>query len=75
MGCTAAKNMTIEPLDRNKVTELSNLQRKETRKFSITKSVSDVPPLEGEDPQAELLLEAPNVNNIQKGGQILSLLN
>lgn len=67
MGCSAAKNLTVEPLDGNKVTELSN-GTAETRKISIPRSVSDVPPLEGEDPQTEILAETATVNNIQKGG-------
>ncbi|EEZ99041.1 uncharacterized protein LOC103315035 [Tribolium castaneum] len=71
MGCSAAKNLTVEPLDGNKVTELSN-GNAETRKISIPRSVSDVPPLEGEDPQTEILAETATVNNIQKGANGLS---
>lgn len=62
MGCSAAKNLTVQPLDGNKVTELTN-GHKEPRKISIP----HVPPLESEDPQAELL-ESSTVNNIQKAG-------
>jgi hypothetical protein len=67
MGCSAAKNLTVEPIDGNKVTDLSN-GHPESRKVSIPRSVSDVPPLEGEDPQTEVL-EAATVNNLQKGGE------
>ncbi|KAJ3666648.1 hypothetical protein Zmor_002123 [Zophobas morio] len=70
MGCSAAKNLTVEPLDGNKVTELSN-GHPDTRKVSIPRSVSDVPPLEGEDPQTEVL-ETATVNNLQKGANGLS---
>ncbi|RZC35126.1 uncharacterized protein BDFB_008844 [Asbolus verrucosus] len=69
MGCSAAKNLTVEPLDNNKVTELSNGHA--DRKVSIPRSISDVPPLEGEDPQTEIL-ETTAVNNLQKGANGLS---
>lgn len=64
MGCSAAKNLTVEPLEGSK--ELTNGHY--NRKISIPKSVSDVPALEGEDPQTEIL-EAATVNNVQKGGK------
>lgn len=64
MGCSAAKNLTVEPLEGSK--ELTNGHI--DRKISIPKSVSDVPALEGEDPQTEIL-ETATVNNLQKGGK------
>lgn len=66
MGCSAAKNITVEPLNGNKVTDISSLSNGSIRKVSIPKSVPDVPPLEGEDPQTEVL-ESAMVNNLQKG--------
>ncbi|XP_019878684.1 uncharacterized protein LOC109606583 [Aethina tumida] len=71
MGCSAAKNITVEPLNGNKVTDISSLSNGSVRKVSIPKSVPDVPPLEGEDPQTEVL-ESAMVNNLQKGSNGLS---
>lgn len=63
MGCSAAKNVTVEPMENSKsTTSLTN------GKISTPRRVSDAPPLIGEDPQTELL-EAGNVNNVHKGGK------
>ncbi|XP_018574480.1 uncharacterized protein LOC108913415 [Anoplophora glabripennis] len=67
MGCSAAKNVTVESLDGNNSGELSNGNG--VRKVSVPNL--SVPPLEGEDLQAELL-ESATVNNIQKGQNGLS---
>ncbi|KAJ8931436.1 hypothetical protein NQ314_015653 [Rhamnusium bicolor] len=66
MGCSAAKNLAVEPLDGNKSSDLSNGNG--VRKVSIP---SGIPPLEGEDLQTEML-ESATVNNIQKGPSGLS---
>ncbi|CAH0552845.1 unnamed protein product [Brassicogethes aeneus] len=66
MGCSAAKNLTVEPLNGNKVHDISTGIVESLRKTSIPKSISDIPPLEGEDPQTEML-ETGTVNNFQKG--------
>ncbi|KAJ8921614.1 hypothetical protein NQ315_010523 [Exocentrus adspersus] len=67
MGCSAAKNLTVEPLDGNKSSGYSNGNG--VRKVSLP--TTGVPPLEGEDLQAELL-ESATVNNIQKASNGLS---
>ncbi|KAF2884890.1 hypothetical protein ILUMI_21261 [Ignelater luminosus] len=65
MGCSAAKNLTVEPLDGTKVTQLSN-GVEIPRKLSTPRKASDVPPLEGVDPQTEFLESASHVNNVHQ---------
>ncbi|KAJ8974122.1 hypothetical protein NQ317_000652 [Molorchus minor] len=67
MGCSAAKNLAVEPLDGNKAANISNGNG--VRKVSIP--AKNIPPLEGEDLQAELL-ESATVNNVQKAPNGLS---
>ncbi|KAK5650258.1 hypothetical protein RI129_001287 [Pyrocoelia pectoralis] len=64
MGCSAAKNMVVEPLGSTKVVHLSN-GVDVPRILSTPKKVSDLPPLEGVDPQTEYLDSGP-LNNIHK---------
>lgn len=68
MGCSAAKNVTVESLDGNKSSALSNGNG--VRKVSLPNA--NVPPLGGEDLQTEFL-ESATVNNIQKGGGLIIL--
>ncbi|KAF5286149.1 hypothetical protein FQR65_LT12907 [Abscondita terminalis] len=66
MGCSAAKNIVIEPLDNTKVTHLNGSNGVDTeRNFSTPKKVSDIPPLEGVDPQTEFL-DSGSVNNVHQ---------
>ncbi|KAB0796870.1 hypothetical protein PPYR_10931 [Photinus pyralis] len=68
MGCTAAKNMVVEPLGNTKVIHLSN-GMDASRKLSTPKKVSDLPALVGVDPQTEYLESGPlnNVHQTQNG--------
>lgn len=66
MGCSAAKNVTVEPMDNH--SKAAHMTNGTHEKLSSPRRVSDVPPLIGEEPQTELL-EAGNVNNVHKGGK------
>lgn len=68
MGCSAAKNITVESLDGKKSSASSNGNG--VRKVSLPNT--SVPPLRGEDLQAGFL-ESATVNNIQKGGRQILL--
>lgn len=70
MGCSAAKNLTVEPLDGTKVTHLSNGVEEIPRKLSTPRKASDIPPLEGVDPQTEFLENVSNVNNVHQTSKL-----
>ncbi|KAI4458657.1 hypothetical protein MML48_7g00015223 [Holotrichia oblita] len=56
MGCSAAKNLTVEHLDGSKVTELTSQNGdSEPRKVSIPRGVSDIPVIESTEPHTEVL--------------------
>lgn len=63
MGCSAAKNLAVEPLEGAK----SN-GTVENRKVSLPRKNSDVPPLTSDEPQTEML-ENTNVNNLMKSSK------
>lgn len=67
MGCSAAKNLTVEPMGGGGV-DLNGIS--ESRKVSIPRKNSDVPPLIGEEPQTEML-ENTSVNNFTKTSKFL----
>lgn len=52
MGCSAAKNLAVEPIQG---ANLNGTTNGESRKISIPRKNSDVPPLIGVEPQTELL--------------------
>ncbi|XP_044757533.1 uncharacterized protein LOC123315762 [Coccinella septempunctata] len=69
MGCSASKNVTVEHLD---AAENGEVSQKDTvdnesgeRRQSLPLSPKDIPPIESEEPPADML-ETPIVNNIQK---------
>ncbi|XP_028135697.1 uncharacterized protein LOC114330540 [Diabrotica virgifera virgifera] len=67
MGCSAAKNLTVEPLDGS----LAN-GHTEARTLPVSpKRQPNIPPLEAEDLQEELLENAA-VNNVQQGANGMS---
>lgn len=71
MGCSAAKNLTVEQLD----TANNNGAVEEPRKASVPRRVSDVPAIVGVEPQTELLdVENANVNNVQATGESENLI-
>ncbi|XP_018320922.1 uncharacterized protein LOC108734036 [Agrilus planipennis] len=65
MGCSAAKNVTIEPLNGHAVTTDSNLSRKNSKANPVITKTSSDPPLESEEPQTEVL-ENITMNNVQE---------
>lgn len=72
MGCSAAKNLTVEPLDgTNSVTAISNgtLENGGGSKRPSAIKLSDVPPLEGIDPQTEFL-ENGIINNVHQTSEL-----
>lgn len=62
MGCSAGKNVTVEPLTNGHTV---NDKNETPRKVSIPRRESDVPAIVGDEPQTELL-ENSSLNNIQK---------
>lgn len=70
MGCSAAKNLTVEHLDGSRVTELAPVDphNSESRKVSIPRTPSDVPALESVEPTTEVL-ENDSLNHVQKTGK------
>lgn len=60
MGCSAAKNLAVEPMNGNSLNGM-NL----ARKVSTPRKNSDVPPLVSTEPQTELL-ENSSINNLTK---------
>ncbi|GJQ74363.1 hypothetical protein Trydic_g21239 [Trypoxylus dichotomus] len=65
MGCSAAKNLTVEHLDGSKVTEL-NPNNSEPRKVSVTHSNPDMPVIESVEPSTEVLENDDNLNNVHQ---------
>ncbi|KAF5277439.1 hypothetical protein FQA39_LY06252 [Lamprigera yunnana] len=64
MGCSAAKNLVVEPLDNTKVTNLNESNGIEMQNaLSTPKKVSNLPPLEGGDLPTEFL-DAGKLNNV-----------
>lgn len=66
MGCSAAKNLTVEPINPSK-TAANDVS--EPRKVSISKSVSDIPPIIGEEPQTETL-DDDVMNNVHQTSKL-----
>lgn len=70
MGCSAAKNLTVEHLDGSKVTELTPQNGdSEPRKVSIPRGVSDIPVIESTEPKTEVLGDE-TLNNMHETGRI-----
>ncbi|XP_065157807.1 uncharacterized protein DDB_G0283697 isoform X2 [Atheta coriaria] len=61
MGCSAAKNLTVEQLNG----DTGNENGTETRKVSITRRASEVPPLQSDEPPEEVL-DSGTLNNLQE---------
>lgn len=71
MGCSAAKNLAVEPMNGNNA-NLNGLS--DSRKVSIPRKNSDVPPLISTEPQTELLDNNSTINNFTKTSKAPSFL-
>ncbi|XP_017779113.1 PREDICTED: uncharacterized protein LOC108564549 [Nicrophorus vespilloides] len=71
MGCSAAKNLAVEPLNGGASMGNGESQLGEVRKVSVTRRASEVPALEGVEPQTEML-ENGTVNNMHEKSNGLS---